>query len=183
MDTWVWIVIVVAVVVVVALVVAAMLAKRRRAHLQDRFGPEYDHTVEDAKNRRSAEHELREREQRHDDLDLHALPPQSRDRYQHEWTELQSRFVDRPQVAVADADALIGQVMRDIGYPVESFESNADLISVSHPNVVSRYREGHAIYTKTVEGSATTEDLRRGVIAYRSLFDELMRDDAEASQS
>lgn len=183
MDTWVWIVIVVALVVVIALVVAMMMSRRRRSHLKERFGPEYDHTVEGSDSRRSAEQDLREREQRHAELDLHALAPQARDRYQGQWTELQARFVDRPQVAVADADAVIGQLMRDIGYPVENFDSNADLISVSHPNVVARYREGHAIYTKTVEGTASTEDLRQGVIAYRSLFDELMREDAETTHS
>lgn len=183
MDTWVWIVIVVAVVVVVALVVAMAMSRRRRSHLKERFGPEYDRTIDDAKSRRTAEHDLREREERHADLDLHTLTPQARERYQHEWTDLQGRFVDRPQVAVADADALIGQVMREIGYPVENFESNAELVSVSHPEVVAWYREGHATYIKTVEGTASTEDLRRGVIAYRSLFDELMREDAETSPS
>ena len=39
--------------------------KRRTSHLQDRFGSEYDRTVESTDDRREAERELREREQRH----------------------------------------------------------------------------------------------------------------------
>ena len=43
---------------------------RRRTHLKDRFGSEYDRTVDDADNRRRAERELREREARHDSTEL-----------------------------------------------------------------------------------------------------------------
>ena len=177
-----WVVVVAAAVVLAALVVSMAVRARRRAGLKQRFGPEYDRTVEDNDSRRRAEIDLRQREERHALLDLHPLPPEARDRYQTRWDEMQSHFVDRPQVAVADADSMITQVMRDLGYPVDNFESNAWLISVEHANVVAKYREGHEIYTKTVEGSATTEDLRQAVLAYRALFEELMRENAAADQ-
>jgi hypothetical protein len=177
-----WVVIVAAAVVLAALVVSMAVRARRRAGLRQRFGPEYDRTVEAKDSRRRAEIDLRQREERHALLDLHPLPPAARDRYQARWDEMQSHFVDRPQVAVADADSMITQVMRDLGYPVDNFESNAWLISVEHANVVAKYREGHDIYTKTVEGIATTEDLRQAVLAYRALFEELMRENADADQ-
>src|ERR1700742_1902866 len=108
MDTWIWIVIAVVVVVLVVVVVAASVAsRRRRHHLQGRFGSEYDRTVEGADHRRDAERDLRDREQRHDELDLHPLSDASRQRYTEQWQEMQSGFVDRPQVAVADAFRLI----------------------------------------------------------------------------
>ena len=129
MDTWIWIVII-AVVVAAAALVAMAVSARKRAGLQKRFGPEYDRTLDAAESRRRAEHDLRAREERHAELDLHPLTPAARERYQHQWAEMQSHFVDRPQVAVADADGLITQVMRDLGYPVDDFESNATLISV-----------------------------------------------------
>jgi hypothetical protein len=182
MDTWVWIAIAAAVVVAVMIIVAIAASARRRARLKDRFGPEYDRTIEVAESRRGAERELRERQARHDELDLHPLTPTARDRYQSQWEGLQSGFVDRPQVAVADADDLITQVMRDVGYPVDDFESKAGLVSVDHASVVSNYRAGHDIYVKTVEGTATTEDLRQAVIAYRALFEELTRDGADSEQ-
>jgi hypothetical protein len=155
---------------------------RRRKHLKQRFGQEYDRTVAAADSRRKGEIDLRAREEKHALLNLQPLSPSARDRYQTRWAELQTNFVDRPQVAVADADSLITQVMRDLGYPVDNFEANAWLISVDHADVVVKYREGHDIYTKTVEGTATTEDLRQAVLAYRALFEELMRDDTEAGE-
>ena len=182
MDTWVWIVVIVAIVVIAAILVAWQLSTRRRAHLKQRFGAEYDRTIEQADSRRQGEIDLRAREERHALLNLRPLSPQARERYQTRWAEMQNAFVDRPQVAVADADSLITQVMRDLGYPIDNFESNAWLISVEHANVVSKYREGHDIYTKTVEGTATTEDLRQAVLAYRALFEELMLDSTEAAE-
>ena len=179
MDTWMWIALVAAAVLVVAFVVAMVRRSRRRADLKQRFGPEYDRTVDASASRRVAEMDLREREQRHSSLNLQPLAPAARDRYQYRWAEMQSHFVDRPQVAVADADSMITQVMRDLGYPVDDFETNAILISVDHAEVVTKYREGHGIYTRMVEGTASTEDLRQAVLSYRALFEELMRDTAD----
>jgi len=176
MDTWIWIVIAVAVVAIVLFTVAAITQRRRRAHLVSRFGPEYERTLDDADSRRRAERELRDRESRHDQLELKPLAPAARDRYVQQWGSLQSQFVDHPQVAVAEADSLVSNVMRDRGYPVDDFETKSDLISVDHGDVVEHYRKGHAIYYKTIEGSASTEDLRQAVVAYRALFEDLIRD-------
>ena len=55
MDTWIWIVIAAVVVIaVIFIVAAAMASRRRRTHLQERFGPEYDRTVESADRRRAS---------------------------------------------------------------------------------------------------------------------------------
>ena len=76
MDTWIWIVIGAVVVVAVALAVArSFVGRRRRGHLKERFGPEYDRTVASADRRGQAERELRDREERHDRLELHPLAP------------------------------------------------------------------------------------------------------------
>ncbi len=182
MDTWMWIVAIAVVVIVIGMLIAMMMRARRRAHLKDRFGPEYDRTVDALDSRREAEIDLRTREEHHSLLDLQPLAPAARERYQTRWAEMQTHFVDRPQVAVADADSMIAQVMRELGYPIDDFESNAWLISVDHSNVVSKYREGHDIFIQTVQGTATTEDLRQAVLAYRELFDELMRKSVDAEQ-
>ncbi|HEX5585786.1 MAG TPA: hypothetical protein VFZ17_00625 [Acidimicrobiia bacterium] len=179
MDTWVWIVIAIAVVIVLAIVALSAWSRSRRRGLHDRFGPEYDRSVESGESRRAAERDLRAREAEHDELELHPLSDAARERYEHEWVDLQSRFVDRPQIAVADADDLVTQVMREVGYPVDDFEAKSRLVSVDHPDVVENYRAGHAVYVKTVEGSADTEDLRRAVVSYRALFEELVRDGAD----
>jgi hypothetical protein len=70
--------------------------------------------------------------------------------------------------------------MRDRGYPVDDFESQSELVSVDHPDVVQNYRDAHGVYTKTTTGEASTEDLRRAVISYRVLFEELIADDRGA---
>jgi len=45
---------------------------------------------------------------------------------------------------------------------------------VDHPRVVDNYRAAHEIALRERQGEATTEDLRNGLIYYRSLFDELL---------
>lgn len=175
MDTWIWVVI--AVVVVVVLLGAAVMlltGSRRRHHLQDRFGPEYDRTVEHADRRRAAERELREREARHDELDLRPLSDASRERFTREWDDVQRTFVDRPQVAVADADRLVTDLMRERGYPVDDFDTKRGLVSVDHPRVVEHYSAAHDIAQRNVDGRANTEDLRRAVVSYRALFEEML---------
>jgi hypothetical protein len=174
MDTWVWIVIaVVAAVVVLGIVWAATRTRRTRA-LQDRFGPEYDRTVEQSRGRRDAERELREREKRHEQLNLRPLSPEARDRYVRDWQATQGRFVDDPTGAVAQADELVQRVMRDRGYPVDDFDQRAADISVEHPEVVEKYRTADGIARASERGEASTEDLRHSVRHYRALFVELL---------
>ena len=57
-------IIVIVVLGLAALATVAWFLMRRR-ELQQRFGPEYDRTVEESDNRLAAEKELRERESRH----------------------------------------------------------------------------------------------------------------------
>jgi hypothetical protein len=184
MDTWVWIVIGVFVAVVVLGIVISALGTRRSRSLQDRFGPEYDRTVDKAGGRREAEQELREREKRHDELELRPLSNDARERYLEQWQTTQGRFVDDPPGAVGEADDLVQQVMRDRGYPVDDFEQRAADISVEHPDLVEKYRTATGIARASERGEASTDDLRHSVRHYRALFVELLEvddgtDDAE----
>jgi hypothetical protein len=174
MSTWVWIVIVAAVVVAVLIVAWLAVSSRKRRGLQERFGPEYDRTVETTGDRRAAESQLREREQRHEELDIRDLSPAARDRYFEQWRAVQVRFVDAPGEAVREADTLVQQVMRDRGYPVDDFDTRADAVSVDHPQVVENYRAAHGVWAANERGEATTEDLRQSLVHYRSLFEELL---------
>src|SRR6476619_1249292 len=174
MDTWVWIVIaVVAVVVLLAIVWSAMRGKRTR-ELQGTFGREYDRTVDQAGDRRSAERELLDRQKQHDELDIRPLSPESRDRYVRRWQSTQARFVDDPKGAVAEADTLVQEVMQERGYPTKDFERRVDDISVDHPDLVEKYRTADGIARASERGEATTEDLRHSVRHYRALFVELL---------
>ena len=172
------------VVIIVALVIIALLAfmlqrQRRSQGLQQRFGPEYERVVERAGDRRSAESELSERERRRAGLDIRALPPAARDNYLQKWRATQNRFVDDPAGATAEADALVADVMRERGYPIDDFDQRATDISVDHPGVAESYREAHAISKANEQGLAGTDDLRQAFKHYRSLFAELLETESD----
>jgi hypothetical protein len=165
-------------IVLIALVVAGLLVARQRRsqQLQEGFGPEYDHTVEErGGDRRQAEAELQERRQRREKFEIRELDDDARDRYVERWRAAQRRFVDEPAPAVGEADALVIEVMRERGYPVaDEFEQRAADVSVDHPKVVEHYRAAHAISSKATAGDASTEDLRQAMVHFRALFAELL---------
>jgi len=171
---WVWIVIAIAAVVVLAVIVWSALRTRRTRTLKEGFGPEYDRTVADAPSKREAEAELSDRQKRREELDVKPLSPGARERYVELWQATQARFVDDPGGAITEADLLIQQVMRERGYPVEDFEQRAADVSVDHPDVVNNYRAAHGISIAHEREKASTEDLRRAMVHYRSLFDDLL---------
>jgi hypothetical protein len=165
-------------VVVILLALLAFFAgrQRRSRKLQDKFGPEYDRTVEQAGDRRAAEADLLERADRRAELNIVPLEPEARDRYIEAWRSTQAQFVDEPAQATREADRLITSVMRDRGYPVDDFEQRAADVSVDHPQVVDDYRAAHAIAARNDRSEASTEDLRQALVHYRSLFEELLED-------
>jgi hypothetical protein len=174
MDTWVWIVIAAVAAIVLLAVLWSATRARRTQSLQDRFGREYDRTVEHVGDKRDAERELRDREKRHEQLNLRPLSPPQRQRYVDEWQVTQGRFVDDPPGAVAEADRLVQRVMKDRGYPVDDFEQRVADISVEHPDLVEKYRTAHGVAQASERGEASTEDLRHSVRHYRALFLELL---------
>ncbi|MFC8095730.1 hypothetical protein [Streptomyces sp. NPDC057301] len=171
------IIIPIAVVIVVAIVVASMVMRRRK--LRERFGPEYERTMEDADSRTAGERELRAREKRHDSLDIKPLTSSSRDRYAREWTGVQDEFVDRPEDAVHDADRLVTSLMHERGYPTQDFEQQLKDLSVQHSRTLEHYRAAHDVDVLSTRHEATTEQLRGAMVHYRALFDELLSDGGE----
>jgi hypothetical protein len=170
--------IVIAVVAIVALVVLVLAInafnRRRTQKLRAQFGPEYDRTVALAGGRTKAEARLAERSERVHKLNIRSLNSVERDAYLKEWGRVQALFVDSPAGAVVEADRLLGDLMTQCGFPVGDFEQRAADVSVDHPIVTQNYRAAHAIALRQASGQATTEDLRRAMIHYRALFDELV---------
>jgi len=180
MASWLWIVIIV---VLVAIVVAAVMAARRRRTmaLRQRFGTEYDRTLDARDGQRAAEADLRDRERERGRLDIKPLSEASRARYAGEWRAAQQSFVDQPEEATAAAYDLVNRVMAERGYPMRDFDARADLVSVDHPDVVENYRVAHGIHERAQHQQASTEDLREAMIRYRSLFEELLGADGDAA--
>lgn len=177
MDPKIIIAIIVAVLVVIGIVLA-IVRKRQGDRLKEHFGPEYERQVREAGGSRSkAEAELLKREKRVEKLDIHPLDPKEREAFMADWQEVQAEFVDDPERSIAKADALVAEVMKARGYPVDDFEQRAQDISVEHPGLVENYRSAHAIAERRAEGKANTDDLRAAFIGYRSLFDDLLKSD------
>ena len=179
MDAWVWIVIGV---VVLALIVAAVwvaVAKRRTTSLREQFGPEYDRALDVSQDRRDAENDLSARRERRAALDIRPLSPSARDRYADAWREVQAGFVDEPIASLVEANRLVLIVMRERGYPMDDFEQRVADISVDHPEVVEHYRAANAISADAADERMTTEDMRQGLVHYRTLFTDLLGTDEE----
>jgi hypothetical protein len=183
MPAWVWIAIIVLAIVAVASIIWMLTKQRKREALRGKFGPEYDRTVQERDSRRAAESELQDRERRREELEIRPLAPVPRARYVDEWGAVQAKFVDDPGTAVLDANGLVLRVMGDRGYPMEEFEQRAADISVDHPDVVENYRAAYRIAVLDGDGRAGTEDLRQAMVHYRSLFEELLGDEASESRA
>jgi hypothetical protein len=148
---------------------------QKRSHkLQERFGPEYDRTVNEYGSRTKAESELKAREKRVERLEILPLAPSEAARFSEAWVALQGRFVDNPKGVVVQAEQLVRELMEKRGYPMGDFERRAADISVDHPDVVANYRSAQAIALRDQRGGADTEELRKAVVHYRALFDELL---------
>lgn len=171
------IVLLVLVTVIAAVIVIAAIGYfrgRRTAHLRDRFGPEYGRVAEDTGSLRAAEKVLAEREKRVDKFTIRGLSIEDRRRFMAQWHLTQTRFVDDPKAALADADELLGSVMAARGYPVRDFEQRAADLSVDHPVVVQHYHAAHGIALRHRRGEASTEDMRQAMLHYRALFEDLV---------
>ena len=173
-STILWVLVVVAVVAAAGAVWYAWRSKRSQ-QLQERFGPEYERTVNTEGDRRKAEATLEARARRVDALQIRPLSPADATRFSDAWRAVQARFVDDPRGAVTEADRLVGEVMTLRGYPVGDFEQRVADISVDHPDVVMNYRAARDIAVRHNRGEASTEDLRQAMVHYRALFTDLLQ--------
>ena len=174
-------IIVAVIVLVVGAIAYAVLQKRRTEKLRQHFGPEYDRAVAEGGNRKLAESRLEERTERVKKFHIRPLTAEDRARFTEQWDRVQAHFVDAPAGAVAEADQLIGDLMATCGYPVGDFDQRAADISVDHPIVTQNYRSAHDIAVRQAKGQASTEDLRRAMIHYRALFDDLVSERRDAT--
>ena len=161
-------------VILAALAVWFFIRGKQSDKLHERFGAEYDRTVSQYGGRSKGESELKAREKRVERLDIVPLEPKEAARFGEAWGQLQNRFVDNPAWTVTEAEHLVRELMQKRGYPMGDFERRAADISVDHPDVVANYRSAQAIATRDGSRPADTEELRKAVVHYRALFDDLL---------
>jgi hypothetical protein len=183
METWEWIVIAAvaaAAIILLFAVIAAIRKRRRRGHLQERFGPEYERTVS-AEGRKEGEQRLSTVEKQHEELDIKPLTPAARERYLEEWRQVEARFVNDPEDATRSAERVVIRVLEDRGYPTDvDTEDQAAHVAVDHPDVVDRYRHGHEMLAAD-DHDHETENLRKAMIDFRAVFEELVVDERQVA--
>jgi len=176
-----WLIVLLAVVAVVA--AALVVARTRSASLKQRFGPEYDHAVEENGDRRNAEAALRDRVKQRDGLEISEPTPEASALYVEQWFAVQARFVDDPRQTVADAAELVTRVMNERGYPADDDADDSDdhstYVSVDYPHVAAGYRMAQSV--RIGAETATIDDQRQAIQNYRSLFDELLNSRAAST--
>ncbi|MEU6081029.1 hypothetical protein [Streptomyces sp. NPDC047108] len=165
----------VAAVAIVALVLAPPVLQSSGSGLRRRFGPEYDRTVEQRDGDTKAAHkELSERLRRYGNLSMRPLPEEERVQYVAQWAGVQEQFVDSPAASVAEADRLLGRLIRDRGFAADAYDEQIDALSVHHARHLSGYRRLHAVASRAGDGRADTEEMREALVGARDLFEAMV---------
>jgi hypothetical protein len=159
-------------VIVIATVGVVVAQELRRARLRRQFGPEYTRLAKELGSNRKAESELLARQRRAAKLDLKPLTAEQQAGYARDWTGVQERFVDAPAETVTDASSLVERVMRQRGYPADDHNEIIVVLSVYHARKLDSYRRGWEVSKRI--GAASTEDLRKALLDYRELFNDLV---------
>ncbi len=179
MEIWEWIVLVAAAALLVVLGVALIGIRRRRSHLKERFGPEYHRAVSNS-GVTGAEKDLRAIEQEHDELEITPLSNPARDRFLEDWRQAEARFVSDPRDAARAAQRVVERAFEESGYPLDAdTEHRAGLVAVEHPDVADRYRHGVAMIDQ--DGAESTENLRKAMVDFRAVLEELLQSRAPAA--
>jgi hypothetical protein len=127
-----------------------------------------------------AERRLLDAEREHEELAIRALPNAARERYLDEWRQAESRFVSDPRDAARAAERLVERVLEERGYPADdNAERRLALVAVDHPVVVEHYRHGRAMVER--DGADHTEDLRKAMVDFRSVLEELLQGERTAA--
>jgi len=100
------------------------------------------------------------RTRRYSRPDLRPLAPEAVDRFAISWDRIESHFMDAPEEAVREADALVLALLGELGHP---------LADARLPNGVVSARRAAA--GKEVRG---TEGLRRAMLYYRGVIEDLV---------
>ncbi|MGW5399223.1 hypothetical protein [Streptomyces sp. NPDC003952] len=158
--------------VVTAVLLAALGHRRIGGGLRRRFGPEYERLVTRHQgDTKAADRELDRRLKQHGSVRERPLSPASREQYAVRWAAIQKRFVDSPQEAVTEADALLARLTSDRGFPADGpFEERLAALSVHHAQHVDGYRGLHG----AARGRGSTEENRRAMTGAGELFDALV---------
>ena len=92
-------------------------------------------------------------------INLVPLSNESRDRYLTDWDRIETRFVEAPEEAVREADALVMSILRERRHPLEDRRLPREL------------RDAH--HDMSVKGDRT-EGMRRALLHYRVVVERMV---------
>jgi hypothetical protein len=92
---------------------------------------------------------------------LIALPPEARNRYVVAWERIEKRFMDAPEEATSEADALLLAMLGERGHPLATNRIPYKLRSARR-----KFAEGRRRHR--------TEDLRQALLDYRAVFNKMI---------
>ena len=155
--------------VVLVLVATVYLRRRRSRLLREEFGLEYLRALDEHdRDRAAAERELMDRAERHVRLAVRDLDDGRRAHYLQRWERVLARFPDEPDRALADAEALVREVLTARGYPQSEFERIVADVSVEHPDAAIDLRAAQEL------GAGDLDDRRRAMLHYRAVVQQLL---------
>ena len=93
---------------------------------------------------------------------LKTLPPESHERYVTQWDKIESRFVDSPNDAVREADALLLALLGEREHPLAEDKLPANMRRARREAVGQ-------------EGKGGTEGMRQALLHYRAVIEEHAR--------
>jgi hypothetical protein len=153
------------------------LNMRRGRRLRRRFGPEYARVLAQQGDREVTELELKQRLRRRQDLPIRPLPDEVRERYTQWLRAIEAGFDADPAESLAEADALVIEIMRARGYPGESFAQMVADVSVADPESTQEYRAGYTLAVPDDSQRAPSrEQLRTALMHYERLVERLVGD-------
>lgn len=99
---------------------------------------------------------------------LRPMAVESKDRYLAEWDQIETRFIDAPENAVREADALVMSALRERGHPLGERELPMEVQKARNEAVNRRDR---------------TEGMRLAMLNYRAAMDKMVGTEDEAQRA
>lgn len=180
-------VVLIAIVLLAIFLVSRRRRDQRREQARQEFGGEYERTAEERGSEEEAESELRERRE-HVESEVRPLSGERREHYEERWSEVEKIFVDNPGRAVEMADRAVADLLDERNVVSDAAQSDEDTgrrLAATYPEAAGDYREARRVRADVVAREArgtsgatdeeTTEDLRRTIRRYRSVYEQLLR--------
>lgn len=166
--------VVVALIIVAGVVLFARKARKSAADLLTDIGPQRGGVVLPCRSGRKAGAKLADHNRRVEGSEIRELDAIERERFLAGWRTVQSRFVDHPKEAIAEAEVLVTSLLQARGYAASDLRQRAADIAFSQPHSIEHDLSAHGVAARLATDAGSTQDLRAPMVQYRWLFEELV---------